>query len=649
MIVGTAGHIDHGKTTLVRALTGVDTDRLPEEKARGITIDLGFAYLPLDNGRTLGFVDVPGHERFIHNMLAGVGGIDFALLVVAADDGPMPQTREHLAILDLLGVRRGVVAITKADLADADRVVRLETEIRLLLAGTTLADADVMPASAQTGLGITDLKARLELEAEATGDRAADGWFRLPVDRCFTVAGAGTVVTGTVFSGETRQDDQLVLLSTGAAARVRGIHAQNAPSKTGRAGQRCALNIAGPHISKDAIHRGDWLVAPALRRPTDRLDVRLRLLPDEARPMRHWTPVHLHLGAVHVMARVVLLDAENLAPGQSALAQLVLDRPIGALHGDRLILRDQSARRTIAGGVVLDPWPPTRFRRRPERLALLQALEELQPAPALAALTSLPPHFVDLAAFAQARNLRPEARDAAVAAAGLQALPAADGAGGGAFALTPARLTEIEGAVTATLGTHHQKQPNSAGLEPEKLRVALPMKIAAAPFAAITTALLAAKVIEADGPWLRLPGHAVRLSAEDEKLWAKIRPVLEQQRFGPPRVRDFADHCGVPENRVRELMRRLSKMGVVWQVAQDHFFLRGPVVELARIAGELAAQAPDGRFKAAEFRDRIGGGRKVAIQILEFFDRGGVTTMRDQVRVVNRDRYERFVKGAGPS
>jgi selenocysteine-specific elongation factor len=648
MIVGTAGHIDHGKTTLVRALTGVDTDRLPEEKARGITIDLGFAYLPLDNGRTLGFVDVPGHERFIHNMLAGVGGIDFALLVVAADDGPMPQTREHLAILDLLGVARGVVAITKADLADADRLAALEGEIQVLLAGTTLQDADIMPVSAQSGAGIADLKARLELEAETTPDRAADGWFRMPIDRCFTVAGAGTVVTGTVFTGETKVDDQLALLSNGAAARVRGIHAQNVASKTGRAGQRCALNIAGPQISKDAIHRGDWLVAPELRRPTDRLDVRLRLLADEPRPLRHWTPVHLHLGSAHAMGRVVLLDTETLAPGESALAQLVLEQSIGALHGDRLILRDQSARRTMAGGVVLDPWPPTRFRRRPERLALLAALRESDPAAALRALAALPPHVIDLAAFALARNLRPAARDAAVAAAAMRALPAADGSGG-SFALTPDRLATFTTAVVETLGAHHQKQPNSAGLEPQRLRLALPIRIAPPPFGAIVASLLAAKTIEADGPWLRLPGHAVRLSADDEKLWVKIKPVLERQPFGPPRVRDFADEYDVPETKVRELLRRLSKMGVVWQVAQDHFFLRGPVVEMAQIAVELAGKAADGRFKAAEFRDRIGGGRKVAIQILEFFDRGGVTTLRDQVRVVNKDRYERFVKGAGPS
>jgi selenocysteine-specific elongation factor len=372
------------------------------------------------------------------------------------------------------------------------------------------------------------------------------------------------------------------------------------------------------------------------------------LLRDEARPLRHWTPVHVHLGAAHVMGRVVLLDAETLAPGATALAQIVLDRPAGALHGDRLILRDQAARRTMAGGIVLDPWPPTRFRRRPERLALLQALREGEPAAALRALAALPAGIVDLAAFAQARNLRPAACDAAVAASGLRALPAADGTGG-SVALMPQRFAAIQDAVVATLEAHHRRQPNSAGLEPERLRTALAMKIAAAPFGAIAAALLAGKVLEADGPWLRLPGHAVRLSPEDEKIWARVGPLLEANRYSPPRVRDLVEAGVAGEARVRELLRRLSKMGVVWQVAPDHFFLRAAVVEMARIAGDLAAQAADGKFKAAEFRDRIGGGRKVAIHILEFFDRGGVTTLRDQVRVVNRDRHERFVRSLGPS
>ena len=648
MIVGTAGHIDHGKTTLVRVLTGVDTDRLPEEKARGITIDLGFAYLPAGDGGTIGFVDVPGHERFVHNMLAGVGGIDYALLVVAADDGVMPQTREHLAILDLLGVSRGCAVITKADLVDADRLAAVDFDIQVLLEGTSLAGADVVPISAHTGLGIEDLKARLDLEAEATTPRASTGRFRLPVDRCFSLSGAGTVVTGTVIAGEAREGDQLVMLSSGAQARVRSLHAQNRAAPVGRAGDRCAINVAGPGIGRDTIHRGDWLVAPELRRPTDRIDARLRLLADEPRPLRAWTPVHLHLGAAHVMARVVPLDVDAIVPGGEGLVQIVLESPIGALHGDRLVLRDQSARRTMAGGIVLDPWGPARYRRRPDRLATLRAMDEADPAAALAALVAAAPGHVDLGLFAIARNLVSTALEEAIATAELRALPLPAG-GGGPFAFAVERAEALGAAILAALTAHHAKNPNSAGLEPGKLRLALPERLQVQPFGALVGGLLAAKKIESDGPWLRLPGHSVRLSAMDERIWARVEPDLRAERFGPPRVRDFADAHDFPEAPVRDLLKRLSRMSVVWQVAHDHFFLREAVAEMATIVADLATTATDGRFKAAEFRDRIGGGRKVAIQILEFFDRAGLTKLASEVRTVDRVKLERFVNRVGTS
>jgi selenocysteine-specific elongation factor len=386
MIIGTAGHIDHGKTALVRALTGIDADRLPEEKARGITIDIGFAYRPVEGGETLGFVDVPGHERFVHNMLAGAVGIDFVLFVVAADDGPMPQTREHLQILDLLGLTGGIVALTKADLVTPERVGDVAQQMRTLLAPTGLASAEILPVSSVTSAGVAALEARLLSAAASLPPRPAAGYFRLAVDRSFTLAGAGTVVTGTVFAGQLAVGDHLLLSPSGLEARVRGIHAQNQAAERGRAGQRCAINLAGAQIDKDKIQRGDWLLAPPLHAPTDRFDARLRLLASETRPLRHWTPVHLHLGAAHVPARVALLDAEMLTPGEEALAQIVPDRPIGALHGDRLILRDQSAQRTIGGGTVLDPWPPARGRRKPARLAALRALEQPNAASALAVL-----------------------------------------------------------------------------------------------------------------------------------------------------------------------------------------------------------------------------------------------------------------------
>ncbi len=638
MIIGTAGHIDHGKTALVRALTGVDADRLPEEKARGITIDIGFAYRPVAGGETLGFVDVPGHERFVHNMLAGAIGIDFVLLVVAADDGPMPQTREHLQILDLLGLRQGIVALSKADLVSPERLGEVTRQITALLAGTGLASAEIMPVSSLTGAGIAELEARLLVAAAGLPSRSAAGRFRLAVDRSFTLSGVGTVVTGTVFAGQVSTGDRLLLSPSGTEARVRGIHAQNRQAERGRAGQRCAINIAGPQIDKDSVQRGDWLVDPAAHAPTDRFDACLRLLPTEVRPLRHWTPVHLHLGAAHLPARVALLDTEALAPGETALAQIVTDRSIGTLHGDRLILRDQSAQRTVGGGLVLDPWPPARGRRKPQRLATLRALGRQTAASALEDLIAGDPGWVDLSRFAGMWNMTPAEAAETWREAGLTIASAADQH----FGFSPARWQSVRQAVVQTLGDHHSKSQESAGLEAERLRLATAVRMPPSVFSAVLAGLLRDKAVEADGPWLRLPGHVVRLTAADERLWSRIRPLMERERFQPPRVRDYAHALSAAEEEVRQLLRRLAKMGLVIQVAPDHFFLRSTVVEMIKIAERLASGSAGATLTAGTFRDKIGSGRKVAIQILEFFDRAGVTVRHGDARQVSRERRDRF-------
>ena len=371
MIIGTAGHIDHGKTTLVKALTGVDCDRLKEEKARGITLDLGYAYTPLPAGGTLGFIDVPGHEKLIHNMLAGATGIDFALLVIAADDGPMPQTREHLDIVELLGIRQGAVALTKIDAVSPERLAQAKAEIADLLAGTALAEAPLFPVAAVTGQGIAALRAHLDRMAAEIGERTRQGGFRLAIDRCFTLSGAGTVVTGTAFSGMVKAGDPLLLSPPGKTVRVRSLRVQDTAAESGHAGQRIALALAG--IEKSEIDRGMWLLAPVLHAPTRRFDATLRVLPGQP-PLKHWTQVHLHLGAEDVPARIALLGADEIPPGGEHWAQITLERDIGALAGDRFILRDAAARHTIGGGRVLDPFPPSRHRRRPDRLALLADL-----------------------------------------------------------------------------------------------------------------------------------------------------------------------------------------------------------------------------------------------------------------------------------
>ena len=403
MIVATAGHIDHGKTLLVKTLTGVDTDRLPEEKARGISIDLGFAYLPLPNGELIGFVDVPGHERFVRNMLAGVCGIDYALLVVAADDGAMPQTLEHLNILNLLHIQHGAVVITKIDRVDEARVKQVAEEVAALLSTTQLAGAPVLPVSAISGAGISELRESLKKIAAATSSRAsADQHFRYAADRAFSVAGSGTVVTGTVFNGRVVPGDKLVISPAGNEVRVRGIQIQGKAAPQAVAGQRCALNLTGTDL--EAVSRGDWVLAPAIHHPTQRIAGRVSVLASETQSLKHWTPVHLHLATADVTARIAIRRGENIAPGQSAIVQLQLDKPIGALHGDRFILRDQSATRTIGGGVVLDPFVAEQRRSREAREADLTALEQATPQATLDALIKLG-RPVDLPRFETLFNL----------------------------------------------------------------------------------------------------------------------------------------------------------------------------------------------------------------------------------------------------
>lgn len=619
MIVGTAGHIDHGKTALVKALTGVDADRLKEEKARGITIDLGYAYSDLGDGRQLGFVDVPGHERFVHNMLAGATGIDAALLVVSAGEGIKPQTVEHLQIVDLLGLDRGLVALTKADLANDDQILERMAEVETLLAATALAGAEIVPVSALTGRGIAELKAKLLALGES--GKGATGYARLAVDRCFVLPGAGVVVTGTVHAGEIRVDDRLLLTPSGLEARVRSLHAQNRPAEVGRAGERCALNLSGPRLSKEAIRRGDWVVAPELHAPTERIDVTLKLLASESQALKHWSPVHVHLGAAHVMGRVALLEGDALGAGRQVRAQLVLEEKVGALAGDRAILRDPSATRTLAGATVIDPFGPPRNRRTPRRLAELAALAEGD-IDVLAKLLRLEAAHVDLARFGLARNLRPSEVD--------ELLGLAEGQKLAGFGLLAETLAAAGADLLATLSAYHRSNADAPGLQPERLRVTLKKRWPAAVFKALLDREVAAKTVLVDGPFLRLPSHTLTLGAKDEALWRKISGELVRERFKPPRVRDFAESHGVAEPDVRKLMRRVAKLGRVVEVAPDQYFLRPTVAEMIGIASDLG---PD--FTAAQFRDKLDNGRKVAIQILEFFDRLGITVRRgDQRRVV---------------
>lgn len=634
MIVGTAGHIDHGKTALVQALTGVDVDRLAEEKARGITIELGFAYAELGGpgAGITGFVDVPGHERLIRTMLAGAGGIDFALLVVAVDDGPMPQTREHLEILNLLGLSRGVVALTKADLAGPERRAEVTAAIRTALMDSALAGVPIIPVSSQSGEGIDDLRRILADAAAATPPREATAPMRLSVDRSFTIAGAGTVVTGTMISGRVAIGDQVMISPLGLPARVRGIHAQNRKADVGLAGQRCALNLSGDGVTKDAIRRGDMILAPGLHAPTDRIDVVLDVLASEAAAVTTWLPVHLYSHAVEVAARVVPLSG-SIAPGASGLAQLVLERPIAATTGERFILRDTSARRSIGGGVFVDLRAPSRKRGTPERLALLEAARTTDPAVALARMVQVAP--VDMPGFLRDRALDPDLAGALGAQAGVVSL--------GPLALSGGHLAALHAGLQEALTAFHTENPDLAGLGREKLRLALRPRLPKEVFAVFLRQEAGAGHIVQDGAFLRLPGHEVKLSPEDEALFARVLPALVGDlRFRPPRVRDFATEFGVDEKDLRRVMRHCQRLGRVDQIAHDHFFARVVTQEMVAIIRDVAAASEDGWFTAPAFRDRVQNGRKVAIEILDFFDRLGLTLRRGDLRRLNPHRIDLF-------
>lgn len=634
MIVATAGHIDHGKTLLVKALTGIDADRLPEEKKRGMTLDLGFAYADLENGTRLGFIDVPGHERLVHNMLAGVTGIDCALLVVAADDGPMPQTLEHLAILNILGISRGMVALTKIDRVDPARVEEVRTEIELLIGETSLAGAPIYPVSAITGDGIGDLQQRVAEMAAETEARAGNGHFRLAVDRVFTVAGAGLVVTGTAFAGTVAREDRLWIAGHDSQVRVRGIHANNQDSETGRAGDRLALNIAG--LDKDDIERGDWLVADPALDLFRKLDVRLHVVADAKRPLRHWTPVHVHLGAQNVTGRVAILGAESAAPGSSVLAQLVLDASVGACVLDRFVIRDQSAQLTLGGGHVIDLHPPRRGRARADRLDLLAALDTADPVAAFAAALERSPTGFSIGDFAAARNLTKTEMSAALEIT--KAVVTGDDAA--ALALSDETWAARRDDLLTALDAFHTRYPDRLGPAAAQLRKSLGRYISEPLFDAICARLVADKTLSSDGMLLHRPGHQPGLTGDDAKRWEIIEPLLNETPESPPVVHDLAQTAGLPVNGVGKTLRQAVRMGLAVQIAENRFFT--PAALRAHAQTFEAMIASEGTVGVSPFRQKAGIGRNLAVEVLEYFDRVGLSRRDGNARHQLRPAVEVF-------
>jgi selenocysteine-specific elongation factor len=598
-----------------------------------LTIDLGFAYSTLPDGTELGFVDVPGHERFLPNMLAGVLSIDRVLLVVAADDGPRPQTLEHLDILELIGIGEITGVVTKIDRVGRDRITAVADEASALLTAAGFPRPAIFPVSSRTGQGIAALAAHLQKSAEfAARNRAAgsaSGLFRMPIDRAFTLPGIGLVVTGTVAAGAVKPDERLVLTPQGTAVRVRGLHGHNRPVETASAGERCAINLAGSFPEGSEPRRGDWVVAAERHAPSSRLDLFLRVSRYAEAPLRDGLPVHLHLGTTDVVGRAAVLGSREIAPGETGFVQLDLERPVGALWGDRAVLRDHAARRTLAGGRVVEPFARRRGRRQPARLAALEALAAADPGQALARLLAVE-GVVDLAQFALARNLTPNDLDGLIeAGAFLRVGPAR-----APVAVTPERLAALGDMIIDALGAWHQAQPDALGPGGPALITQLRAAAPAAVLAAALAQLAAAGRVVRQGPIWRLPEHEPRLTRLDERLWERVHPLLVAGDLRPPRVRELAAALDLEPEAVERFLTRADRLGRVVRVADNRFFLPETLARLAEIAGELAASSPEGTFTASVFKDRSGVGRNLTIEILEYFDRMGVTRRTGDARVM---------------
>lgn len=632
-VIGTAGHIDHGKTALIRALTGQETDRLKEERERGISIDLGFAYLDLPDGERVGIVDVPGHERFIRNMLAGAHGIDLVLLVVAADDGPMPQTEEHLDILHLLGARHGVVAITKADLVDQARLRAVHEEVEILLAGTTLEGSPVVPVSSATGNGMDVLRHTLERALREYRRSAAPGPFRMPVDRAFVMHGHGVVVTGTAIAGTVRVGDAVRIQPGGHEARVRSVQVHGGEVDAAGYGQRVALNLAG--VERAGVTRGHVVCDPSLDRDTERCDVWVEIRPSATRPVKSHDAVHVHLGTAETMGKLVLIEGgEALAPRRAAFAQLVLRDPLHALRGDRFILRNASAQRTIGGGSVVHPFARRHSRGEPGLIDGLRALHgATTPGEIVGALLALEPAFaVGLDYLAQTAALTPAAvMNALQTVPTVRLLPEAEKP---TACTTAAKWERLRAEASAALAAAHRCEPLSPGLEMESLRSRLAPDVPAKLFRAVVDALVAAGTLVRQESVLHLPTHKVALRQDEWELGVRAEALLAAGGYTPPDLKQLETQLGATRQRLQTVLQQLEREGRVARIGGDLYFARE---SLDRARGLLRSHVEThGEISAATFRDLLGASRKFSISLLDYFDRTGFTLRVGDIRKLRR-------------
>ncbi len=633
-VIGTAGHVDHGKSSLVEALSGINPDRLAEEQARQMTIDLGFAWLTLPNGEEVGIVDVPGHRDFIENMLAGVGGIDAVLLVIAADEGVMPQTKEHLAIIDLLQVNRGVVALNKVDLVDEEWLELVETEVREILSGTRLAKAPLVRVSAKTRVGLDDLKIALQNELLHLPERGDNGRPRLPIDRVFTLSGFGTIVTGTLIDSNLEVGMECEILPKGLKTRIRSLQSHKKKEQVAQAGSRTAANLAG--VAVEEIQRGDVLVNAGTFRPTQRLDARIRMLKDASTSLKHNMEIKFFLYTAEVLGRVRVLGVEEIHPGEEGWIQIELNSPVITARGDRFILRRPSPAETLGGGEVLDASPARRYKRfGTEWRERLEALSMGDPAEVILKLLQRN-QWLSMDEIVRQTNF-----SALVIAQTLQGLlkeglihdPAQRFSKGGKEASQTPLVAQTQWEAWQKkahqlLETYHQQVPLRRGMPREELknRLKLPMPL----FQPLLEVLKGQGEVCEVRQFVALAAFQIRLTpAQQEQAEALLR-LFKQNPFAPPSVKECKQQLG------DELYQALLELETLIQVSEEVVFRHQDYLKAMQQVRQLLAQ--EGEISAAQVRDHLQTSRKYALALLEHFDEIGMTERRGDVRVLRKGR-----------
>lgn len=618
-IIGTAGHVDHGKTSLIRALTGAETDRLREEQERGMSIDLGFADFQLPSGRHAGVIDVPGHERFLKNMLAGAGGIDLVILVIAADEGVMPQTREHLDILNILQTRKGVIAITKADMVDEEWLELVQEDIREALKGTFLERAPMVPVSSVTGQGIPELRELLDRLADEVPTRTIVGPWRLPIDRVFTIRGFGTVVTGTLIAGVARVGDRVELLPEREESRIRSLQVHGRGVDFAEAGTRVAVNLAG--LELEAVERGNVAAPPGIYSPTLALDARLDVLASCPREVKNRTRVRVYLGTAEILARMNLLDADQLGPGDSGRVQLRLESPTVAAKGDRYVLRFYSPMETIGGGSILDPAPP-RHRRFDEAVLANLAVKEKGTPDELVAEVVQRSGLTPIAPQAVGMHLGMPLDEVRSLMAGLRERGELVGMEG-ELVLHRHRLDAAAHQVLGTLSAAHEAQPMRTGMSREELRSRLSRQMDAKGFNLILGRLEAEGRVVFEGGRVRMAEHHPRFTDEQQRIVTALEKGLLADPFNAPFYEDLRASAGLPTKPAQEVWEALIDNGVVVRISADVFLHRQAVEQaIERVRAYLQEH---GQMTAAQFRDMLGTSRKYAVPLMEYLDARRVT------------------------